>query len=177
MVRAQYKLKKIPVETYAREIKSDLNLLIQQYPEGIYYSTLIEYYGESISRTIKACSILKRNKDVDLYRSVSNAIFILPYGMTPTVPFPVLSGLQRSIVLLILDICTQNKTNRVQTNYSQLARIVKSSYGGLRACLKRLVELEYLQIDNESKRGKQCELIISLGKELQDKKMTIEKHN
>lgn len=151
---------RISAQEYAQEIADDLDKLLAEYPAGIYISHLQDYYGESIARTHKACRILEERKAVSLNRSASGAYYILPIGYNSGVDLPELTQLQRKLTLYLLNLCQKHNTQRVKTNYSQLSREMQCSYGGLRACIKRLADLTYLKVETPSLRGKQDKMII-----------------
>lgn len=159
---------RIAVADYAREIADDLTTLLQDYPAGIYISHLQEYYGESVSRTHRACHILRDAGVVRLDRAASGAYYIVPSGSPLPTVLPELTELQRKLAVYLTSLCRKYATVRVRTNYSQLTREMSCSYGGLRACLKRLTDLKYLSIESPSLRGKQDEMILALGQKLVD---------
>lgn len=159
---------RISVADYAQEIASDLLDLLKDYPAGIYISHLQEYYGESVSRTHRACHILRDNGVVRIDRAASGAYYIVPSGTPLPVVLPELTALQRKLAVYLTSLCRRHSTERVRTNYSQLTREMTCSYGGLRACLRRLTDLQYLSIESPSLRGKQDEMILALGKKLVD---------
>lgn len=170
MGNGEKQIARLTVDEYAQEIADDLEVLISDHPSGIYISHLQEYYGESISRTNKACQILVQRQVVTLHQAASKAHYIVPTGVELAVPLPELTALQRKLALYLVDICIKHATTRVRTNYSQLSREMHCSYGGLRACLRRLTDLQYLFIESPSLRGKQDEMILSLGQKLVDLK-------
>lgn len=163
---------KVTVQQFADEIKSDLQELITQYPDGIYYTHLMEYYGESISRVREACMILLHFGHIERHRNVSNAFFILPKSteITPisNVALLQLTPLQRKLALFIARRCTEAGTSVLRTNCSQLSRVIDCSYGGLRACLDRLVALRFVYILSWGGRGKQDEMKIQVSSKLAD---------
>lgn len=165
---ASKRLARLTVAEYAEEIAADLPTLMSEYPSGIYISHLQEYYGESVSRTHRACHILANNQVAALDRAASGAYYITPTGQPLSVPLPELTDLQRRLALFALKLCREHSTTRLRTNYSQLSRRLNCSYGGLRACLRRLSDLKYLSIESPSQRGKQDEMIIAIGQKLVD---------
>lgn len=162
----QHKCIRIPVSDYAKEIITDLDDLIAEYPAGIYIAHLTDYYGETISRTLGAVRLLESQAVVKMSQAVSGAYFVLPIGYIPIVEMPELTEQQRALVIYILRLCQQNKTQLIQTNYGQLARIMQSSYGGLRMRIQRLIDLNYFEMVKEPQRGKQHEMLIKLGAKL-----------
>lgn len=167
--------KRISIIDYCNEISNDLDELIKEFPYGISVSNLHEYYGESIARTMRAIHILSNQSLVTIHQSTTKAYYIVPTGFKFTVPFPELTELQRKLALYILQLCHKANTNRIQTDFSQLSRIMDCSYGGLRACIKRLTMLGYISLNSPSLRGKQTEMVIAMGKKLVDYKLPVEK--
>lgn len=160
---------RIPVLSFARELASDLDELARQYPNGIYYSHLSGYYGESVARVQKAVAILENQKVLTLYKSPNNAYYVLPTApilRTGNDLYAGLSDLQMRLVGLVERECLRQKVDRLKTNYSQLSRVLNCSYGGLKQCVKRLVDLEYIQILEPPKRGLGDEMIVALGKKM-----------
>ena len=163
---------RVPVLSFAREISADLEDLMFQHPTGIYLSNLQDYYGESIARIQKAVDILEGQKSIVKKKSANNSYYILP--ASPDViertgakqKFAGLTVLQVSVVEFLEKECKRQQVTRLRTNYSQLTRILNCSYGGLKQCLQRLVSLEYLRIEEPSKRGKSDQMIIALGTKL-----------
>jgi hypothetical protein len=161
------KLLRVSVESFAHEIQGDLARLIAQNPTGIYFSALADEYGESTARILKACQVLANRQVISVHQAASKAHYILPNNYVVPVPFVELTELQRKLVLYLIKIGRVAKA--VQTNYSQLARIMGCSYGGLHTCINRLVALEYLQIEQPSAPGKQNQLILRLTDTLLEK--------
>lgn len=161
------KLLRVSVESFAHEIQGDLARLIVQNPTGIYFAALADEYGESTARILKACQVLESRQVITVHQAASKAHYILPIGYKVATPFVELTELQRRLVLFLLKIGSQAKV--VQTNYSQLARIMECSYGGLHTCINRLVALQYLTIEQHSAPGKQNQLILRLTDTLLEK--------
>lgn len=160
---------RVSLDTFAYEILADLPRLIEQNPTGVYFSALVDEYGESSARIMKACQVLVGKNLIHLEQAASKAHYIMPIDHKPTVPFIELTDLQRRLVLYLLDVAKQKDAKAIQTNYSQLARIIECSYGGLHTCINRLVALEYLAIEQQSAPGKQNQLILRLTENLLSK--------
>ena len=166
------KTERVPVLSFAREISTDLEDLMFQHPTGIYLSDLQAYYGESIARIQKAVDILEGQRSIVKKKSPSNSYYILP--ASPDViartgtkqKFAGLTELQMTVVEFFERECTRQQVVRLRTNYSQLTRILNCSYGGLKQCLKRLIDLGYLRIEEPPRRGKSDEMVIALGPKL-----------
>jgi len=152
---------RIPLEEYANEILQDLPQLFKQYPAGIFTAQLQDFYGEPITRTLNACRKLASNGNVQLRRTAAGAYCMLPVGVK-MLPVWELSPLQLRLATLIRNICIREKTRYLKSNFSQLARQLNCSYGGVRACVFRLHELEYIVIKQPSKRGKQDMMLIQV---------------
>lgn len=157
---------KISVEAFAKEISDDLPELVKTYGV-IFYTNLAEYYGESINRIKSAIDILWNKNIVSVVRSSNNAFIIIPVSnekmrLATHPDLIVLTPLQRSVVIKLVQACKKQNASLIQTNYSQLARVSNCSYGGLRACLQRLEELEYVAITAKGLRGKQDVMLIEL---------------
>lgn len=156
------KASRVSIETFAWEVYNDLPKLIEEHVTGVYISHMQEYYGESAARVMKACQILQERGKVVLAQAASNAHYIIPPDYVCPVPFIELTDLQRKLVLYLHRTCRFQHTRQMRTNYSQLARIMNCSYGGLHTCTARLVDLGYLIITEPSKAGKQNQLLITL---------------
>lgn len=156
---------RISLEDYQREILSDLPQLIEQHPDGIYIADLVEWYGESVNRTIKACQNLSRENRLQLLQAASKAYYVLPNAYQPKEALLELTPLQRQLVMYVARLASRSTINQVKTNYSQLARVLNSSYGGLRACVNRLVALGYLEMHHPSERGKQDQMLLSVNRQ------------
>jgi len=161
------KLLRVSIEAFAHEIAGDLPRLIETNPTGIYFAALADEYGESTARIMKACQVLEGRRVLTVHQAASKAHYVLPTNYVVPVPFVELTELQRKLVLFLLKIGQNSKL--VQTNYSQLARMMNCSYGGLHTCINRLVALEYLTIEQQSAPGKQNQLVLRLTDTLLDK--------
>lgn len=157
---------KVSVEQFAQELVQDLPKLIAEHPAGVYVHHLHEYYGESPARILRAASLLETSKHIRVEQAANNSHYIVPYDYHPKVQFVELTDLQRRTIEFIIATITEQRAKTLQTNYSQLARLMVCSSGGIRTCLYRLVQLEYLQILSPSKQGKQSELLLALGKKI-----------
>jgi len=157
--------KLVPLADYAEEVMEDLPKLIASYPTGVRITHLQAYYGETSSRTVKVMYMLAEQGRVHLGRTTSRAQYITPIGYEPPTKFPELTELQRKLLVYILDKCNSHipPASMIKTNYHQLSRIMNSSYGGMRACLKRLIELGYLHMTEQPKSGRQDGMVISIG--------------
>lgn len=143
----------IGVETYAQEIADDLPALMCEYPVGIYLTNLQEYYGESSIRTAKACQILERRGVIRIFQAASKAYYILPAHVDPSTILAELTPQQRKVAQFMQQTARITENNRLRTDYTQLARILDCSYGGLQATIQKLVALGYLSIETPPKRG------------------------
>lgn len=163
MTRSQH----IPVEEFARELLEDLPKLMEEYPDGIMFSDLREYYGETVSRISNACKLLATDDKIVIRMARhNNARFIMPKDFTTASRFPELTVLQRKVLELFIKQCRQYQTTRVRTNYSQLSRSIECSYGGIRTCIDRLSSLGYLTIASPGLRGKQAQMVIDVKSDL-----------
>ena len=154
------KLLRVSIEAFAHEIAGDLPQLIASNPTGIYFAALGDMYGESTARIMKACQLLEGRSVLTIHQAASKAHYVLPKEYEVPVPFIELTDLQRRLVLFLLEVGRDAKL--IQTNYSQLARKMNCSYGGLHTCINRLVALQYLTIEQQSAPGKQNMLILRL---------------
>jgi hypothetical protein len=158
----------IPIEDFAKEILSDLPQLYSIYPKGITVAVMQEEYGESPQRILRALSILERDKHVQISRQGEDPNHLQPTIETPTSiakkesPYGSLSELQRRTITYLVDLCQASKTDRVRTNYGQLARILNASSGGIRTCIARLSALGYLVVESPSQHGSQNSLILRI---------------
>lgn len=153
---------RVSLEAFAHEILVDLPTLIVDHPAGVYFADLQEEYGESTARIMKACQLLASKEQLTIQQAASKAHYVLPKGYKPAVQFIELTELQRRLILFLIDLATKASTRSIQTNYSQLARIMLCSYGGLHTCINRLVALNYLEIVQQSAAGQQNQLILQL---------------
>lgn len=157
-----------PIEDFAQEILTDLPQLYALYPKGITVGALREEYGESPQRILRAISILERDNHVQVSRTGQDPNHLQPTIETPTSiakkesPYGSLSELQRRTIIYLTDLCQASQTDRVRTNYGQLARILGASSGGIRTCIARLATLGYLTIESPSAHGSQNSLVLRL---------------
>ena len=151
---------KITMAKFAKEIFNDLNLLMQTYKYGILLSDLQEYYGEPIPKIRGACKLLENVGKVIIEQNGNGSYFVVPKALEDIIPIAQLSILQRQTIVFLVKTCNKNKTNKIQTGYYQLARVLKCSFGGLKGSLQRLQTLGFLVIEQESTRGHQNELLI-----------------
>lgn len=159
-------LQRIAIEDFAQEIRADLPELLNEF-ECLMYSSLQEYYGETFARVKLACNILERQGVIQLRQTASRAYIIEPIilkGIRIQLhpDLKVLTPLQRSLTTTIVQLCGNQNTDTCRTNYAQLSRITHCSYGGIRACMSRLIELGYFEIVTKGKRGKQDVMVIKL---------------
>ena len=152
---------KIPLEDFAKEIIEDFPALYKDNPKGISFNTLSEYYGEKLARVKAVCELLRTQGLIQVAQTNSKAYFILPAFRTIN-PMLILTELQGDVLTKIAKACRQGNTTQLSTSYSQLSRLANCSYGGLKACMNRLIELGYLEIISNSVRGKQNNLIIGV---------------
>lgn len=146
MSQEKRKVLRVSIDGFAYEIGTDLKKLIEEYPNGIFYSHIADEYGESIARIAKACQILQDKGIIDVYQAASNAYYILPKGYKPSHPLIELTDLQRRLALYLLIVCRRAQTNRIKANYARLAKLMECSYGGLVTAVKRLNALAYVEI-------------------------------
>ncbi len=140
-----------PTKQFGDEILGDLPKLIQDYPYGVYFSHLAEYYGESVSRITRAINYLAEQDKVTLLQAANKAYYVLPRVVGQEIK-PTLPGLtpnQRRLVLYIYRIAQKSTIRQVQTNCSQLSRQLNTSYGGMRAAVKRCIDLGYLILHSD----------------------------
>ena len=160
--------KSIPYPEFVKELAEDLPQIVQQdgFPNISY---LVEYYGETTARVKAACRELEHRGKVVIKRAVNNAYIIVPVSeLVEVSPLLLLTPLQKDLLILFARLCQHRKTDTVVTNYSQLARVVKCSYGGLRICVTRLVELKYIEILTTAVRGKQDSMTIRITPKLKE---------
>ena len=141
---------RVSIESFAHELQNDIARLIDEYPNGIYYSVLADEYGESVARIVKAVQILIDRQHVEVRQAASNAYFIVPKGYVAPQPLIELTDLQRRLIYFLYMTAVKARNRLLTTNYSQLARIMSCSYGGLITAVNRLVVLEYLEIRQQS---------------------------
>lgn len=153
---------KITMAKFAKEIFNDLNLLTQTYKYGILLSDLQEYYGEPMPKIRGACKLLENVGKIIIEQNGNGSYFVVPTALEDIIPIAQLSDLQRQTIVFLVKTCNRSKTNKVQTGYYQLARVLKCSFGGLKGSLQRLQTLGFLAIEQESTRGHQNELLIRI---------------
>lgn len=137
---------RVSVESFAHELQIDMSRLIREYPNGIYFAALADEYGESTARILKAVQILVDRNVVEVRQAASNAYFVVPKNYKPDVPLIELTDLQRKLVAFLYLTSKAADNRLLSTNYSQLARKMQCSYGGLVTAVNRLVALEYLEL-------------------------------
>jgi len=152
------------------EMKNDLKDLFEKNPEGLSISMLSGWYGESTQRILKACQQLESDGRVRLKRAANKAIFILPDDLQQGEALTVLSVKQRELVKFVAKRLEEEKAIHLKTNYTQLSRLLLSSYGGMRIRLQRCVELGFLVIVHPSMPAMSDQLVLSLGPKYKDLK-------
>lgn len=157
---------RITIESYALEIAADLEDLMYEYSNGILFTVLQAYYGESDIRTRKAVALLEKQNIVTIHKTVSGAFYLIPVGKEKDMIFPELTQSQRKLVLFILGQLEKYAVNAIITDYSQICRMLDSSYGGLRNRMDKLVKLGYLEITVKPSRGIQKSMVIQRGKKI-----------
>lgn len=162
---------RVSVESFAYELQNDLPRLIQEYPNGIYFNALQDEYGESVLRIQKATAILESRHILKVHQAASKAMYIIPFEYKAPEPLIELTSLQRRLAIALVKIVRDapTTTNLIRTSYSQLARIANCSYGGCLTVINRLVELDYLNIEQHSRAGHQEQLILRVTKQLRDR--------
>jgi hypothetical protein len=151
------------LESFVWEILQDLPRLIAEHPQGITIAHLHEEYGESTARIMRALTTLEQKQKIQVFKAVNNSHYILPLNYDPKTKHADLTELQRNLIQFIETTCASNNTNQLLTSYSQLARVLKCSAGGLQNCLMRLQKLNLIHILQPPKQGKQLTLLIGLG--------------
>jgi hypothetical protein len=153
---------------YAREIFNDLPTLIKEQPNGITLSHMMSYYGESAFRTVKALEILANQDKLSLHKTAANAYYVLPKGYKAPIPetLLVLTELQRELFKFLVVTASRSTQKLVKTNYAQLARVMNSSIGGVKAAIHRLDHLAYVRIHKDSKRGFTDQLLLEVTKDV-----------
>lgn len=155
---------RVSLDSFVEELEVDLDRLIMEHPAGIYMTHLQEEYGESSARIMKACRTLEQKGIIRLQQAASKAYFITPIGHKTDIPLLTLTELQRRLLLYLLLLGSKSKppTSRIQSNYSQLARIIKCSTGGIHTCINRLSHLGYIRVVQQSTAGQQQPLILEI---------------
>lgn len=150
------------LESFVWEIQQDLPRLIAEHPQGITVTHLHEEYGESTSRIMRALTTLEQKQKVKIHKAVNNSHYILPLHYDPKTKHANLTELQRNLIQFIESTCQKSNTTQLLTSYSQLARVLSCSAGGLQNCLLRLQKLGLIEILQPPKQGKQLTLLIGL---------------
>ena len=158
----------IPLGKYAQEILEDLPELMENNPQGILISQFCDFYGETTSRTYRACRLLSEAGKITLFKTSSNAFRVLPFNETTPDALLRLSIRQRRLVKFFVELCEQKFSQRIKTDYSQLSRLTNCSYVGLRSNMVRLEQLGYIKIEISSVKGKQGGLIVVVQDHLMD---------
>lgn len=165
------RFQRVPFQDYCEEVFRDLPMLIQKYPAGVYISHLIDWYGESVNRTVKVCETLSAQGRCEVHKAVSHALYIVPVGYTPTVALPELTHLQRTLVMMVLQY--EHRYHKAYTtSYSHLSRSLDSSYGGVRNIVKRTCQLGYLHLESLPSRGKVDSVVLRTNLETLRKSVT-----
>lgn len=156
--------RKIPIENFAYEIRQDLPELIAKYPDGILIQHFHDWYGEHPTRILKALTLLERKHALTVHSTASGTHYAVPVGYTLPTKFPELTDLQRRTLQLLLRTALNAvpPTNKVNSNYSQLARLLSCSIGGLQTVLQRLQHYGHISILSTAQQGKQSGLLIEI---------------
>lgn len=144
------------------EIMSDLPRLIAEHPNGVYLSHMQEEYGESTARIKTVLEGLATDGKLTLLQSASHSFYVLPTNYKPPTAHPELTPLQRMVLFYLQQLSAHSATHQIRSNYSELARIIKCSHGGIKSCLERLETLQHIRIVNPSSRGVQTALLIQV---------------
>lgn len=151
---------------FAKEIKTDLPYLMHEYADGLYVMDLKAYYGETANRIHHALSVLVGEGEIELVKAPDKTYYIVCVG-TPPPPLIELTKMQRVIVRFVMDMCKKNNVTGIRTDYSQLARILNISSGGLRATMDKLHSLGYILIASPSKVGYLGSMTLRIGPKLE----------
>lgn len=155
---------KVSMESFVYELRMDLPRLYEQNPTGITMHTLHQEYGEPIPRILRATQLLKDKGHIVIGQNASREHYILPANApapSEHTPYADLTDLQRRLFTLL--VTSRNpQNNLVRTNYTQLARLLDCSQGGVRSSLDRLTTLKYLSTHTPAIPGKQASLVLEL---------------
>lgn len=160
--------KRISYKDFALEILRDISTLQKEYSEGLYVTDLQEYYGESANRIMHALKHLEARGEGKLCTAVNRAYYFVPKNALDSIGIGTieLTELQRRVLSTIRMVCEGHGTTSLRTDYSQLSRVTSSSIGGLKLCIKRLSELGYIEIVEQSAVGQKAQMLIKLGQKL-----------
>lgn len=144
------------------EIRRDLPDLFKENPNGLSIPYLSSWYGESTQRIMKAVKGLEEKEKLHVRQAANKTFYIVPWdyeddGMAD------LTELQRKLVRFVWLTIKNGQSDSLKTNYSQLSRLLKSSYGGMVLRVQRCVDLGYLTIDHPSLQGRADTLILRMG--------------
>lgn len=151
------------MQDLVREMRADLPSLFKDHPDGIPFSYLSSWYGESVQRIKSACVVLEERDKVKIHRAANKTQYILPPNALSRELLSDLTPRQRQLVNFVAGELETSKKDLLYTNYAQLSRLLRSSYGGMQLRVLRCVELDYLKVVSPSKAGKQYELVLALG--------------
>lgn len=151
---------------FATEILRDLPYLMHEYKDGLYVRDLKDYYGESSNRIRHALSVLINQGIVELRQAPDKTYYIVLKGQEPP-QLVELTEMQRRIARFVMSTCKKSNTTKLQTDYSQLSRVLKISPVGLRSTMVRMHTLGYLLLSEPSQIGFPCTMILTIGPKLQ----------
>lgn len=155
---------KVSMESFVYELRMDLPRLYAEHPTGITYHVLREEYGEPIPRIIRATQLLSDKGHIRIEQNASREHYILPVNAPHPrehIRYADLTDLQRRL-FIVLSEARNPENNLVRTNYTQLARILNCSQGGVRSSLDRLTTLKYLHTHAAAIPGKQASLVLAI---------------
>jgi len=155
---------KVSMESFVYELRQDLPRLYSEHPTGITFHAIREEYGETIPRIIRATQVLESKGHITIGQNASREHFMLPACALPPskiTPYADLTDLQRRLFTLLVD-SRNPENNLVRTNYTQLARVLDCSQGGVRSSIDRLTTLKYLRTYSPAIPGKQASLVLEL---------------
>jgi MarR-like DNA-binding transcriptional regulator SgrR of sgrS sRNA len=143
------------------ELLEDLPNLFKEQPQGVTLTHLHEWFGESQQKLSRAVKQLSEERLLDLAIGPQNTILVFPKGKSIPANEHKLTPLQDKLYKALRDAYTA-KGASLHTNYAQLAKVCQASYGGTRAALQKLVQLQLIQVEHESERGKQDQLVLAV---------------
>lgn len=156
------KKKGVEFDSFVKEIGDDIPTLMVDYPEGVYITHLLEYYGESISKIMRAVKTLEKQGKVELHRNVSNALYLIPVDYKVPAAILSLSPLQRKLLCIIIEVSKYNervkKTPIWETSLAHICRAVPCSMGGLHNALTTLTRLGLVSRIGLTSAGKMASL-------------------
>lgn len=141
------------LEEFAEEIRQDLAKLSQQYPRGITVAALMDWYGEPVSRCTKVFKVMQKYDDVVVYKN-SHGAFALHSKELLQDPLAKVRNNLTTTQVKILDYLLSQPKLPVTTNFSELARTVKCSYGGVTQAIRKLTTMGLIKVIGEPRRGR-----------------------